>query len=273
MNMNKNPFPDLKAFEKTDISSYEELALYCELHHLDLLSLCLFIFKSYAQLCTDYSRYMFNIVKSQYLNTQSTILSIYHSVGIDEPMFIPYLKRIVNHIDIDTFICPKHLTVYPSLLIENNDTIRKLVFNDSIQQIRLPIAHRCKNLEEIVFPKELLIPKELFNENDFSYEKVFSKYDSLNFEMIRNCPSIKRIVVPDNTVLKVENKTLIHGRRIVYNSIENAPPNKILSLMIENKTIQLFNDDIPLHSLGLLDIDKVEIVYHDGTPIKVGSDT
>lgn len=268
MNTNKNPFPDLKAFEKTGISSFEELALYCELHHLDLLSICLFIFKSYAQLCTDYSRYMFNHIKPQYLNTQSTILSIYHSIGIDEPMFIPYLKRIVNHTDIDTFICPKHLTVYPSLLIENNDTIRKLVFNESIQQIRLPIVSSCKNLEEIVFPKEFLLPKELFNENDFSYEKVFSKYDSLNFEMIRNCPSIKRIVVPDNTVLKVENKTLIHGRRILYNSIENAPPNKFLYLMIENKTLQLFNDDIPLHPLGPLDIYDVEIVYHDGTPVK-----
>lgn len=270
MNTNKNPFPDLKAFEKTGISSFEELALYCELHHLDLLSICLFIFKSYAQLCTDYSRYMFNHIKPQYLNTQSTILSIYHSIGIDEPMFIPYLKRIVNHTDIDTFICPKHLTVYPSLLIENNDTIRKLVFNESIQQIRLPIVSSCKNLEEIVFPKEFLLPKELFNENDFSYEKVFSKYDSLNFEMIRNCPSIKRIVVPDNTVLKVENKTL--NEKVCKNwcTIERISQdnNKILSLMIENKILKLFNDDIPLHSLGSLDIDKVEIVYHDGTPVK-----
>ena len=123
MNTNKNPFPDLKAFEKTGINSFEELALYCELHHLDLLSLCLFIFKSYAQLCTDYSRYMFNIVKPQYLNTQSTILSIYHSIGIDEPMFIPYIKRIVNHLEFDTFICPKHLTVYPSLLFDSKRTL------------------------------------------------------------------------------------------------------------------------------------------------------
>ena len=268
MNTNKNPFPDLKAFEKTGISSFEELALYCELHNLDLLSLCLFIFKSYAQLCTDYTRYMFNIVKKQYLNTQSTILSIYHSIGIDEPMFIPYLKQMVNRLELDTFICPKHLDIYPSLLIENNDTIKKLVFNDSIQQIRLPIVNSCKNLEEIVFPKEFLLPKELYNEKDFSYEKVFSKYDSINFEMIRNCPSIKKIVVPDNTVLKVENKTLIHGRPIVYNSITHTPPNKILYLIMENKTLQLFNDDIPLHSLGPLDIDKVEIVYHDGTPVK-----
>ena len=247
MNTNKNPFPDLKAFEKTGISSFEELALYCELHNLDLMFLCLFIFKSYAQLCTDYSRYMFNIIKRQYMNTQSTILSIYHSVGINEPMFIPYLKQMVNRLELDTFICPKHLTVYPSLLIENNDTIKKLVFNESIQQIRLPIVNSCKNLEEIVFPKEL------YNENGFSYEKVFSKYDSINFKMIRNCPSIKRIVVPDNTVLTRDNNRL--------------------SLIIQSKTLQLFNDDIPLHALGTLDIDKVEIVYHDGTPIKVGSDT
>ena len=237
--MNNIPFYDIDEFEKTGISSYEELAVYCDLNNLEVKPLCVFILKSYTDIVKTYGavNVFFELINTRYINTRKVIISIYHAIGIDEPLFIPYIRKILSFIDFETFTCPKELKMSPKRFFSENDTIRKIIFNDSIQHIHLPIAEKCNNLGEIVFPREC------------PNEGLFFRRETEKSCLFRKCPSIKRIVVPDNAIIRMKD-------------------NNQFSLVIPSNLTPLFND-ISLEQEVLLDIKTMDIVYHNGASVRV----
>ena len=240
--MNNIPFYDIDEFEQVGISTYEELAVYCDLNDLEIKPLCVFILKSYDEIIKTYGAAMmfFELIKSRYINTRRLIVSIYHNIGVNEPLFIPYIRKILSFIDFETFTCPKELKMSPKRFFSENDTIRKIIFNDSIQHIHLPIAEKCNNLEEIVFPREC------------PNEGLFFRRETEKSCLFRKCPSIKRIVVPDNAIIGMKD-------------------NNQFSLVIPSNLTPLFND-ISLEQEVLLDIKTMDIVYHNGASVRVDND-
>jgi len=121
--------------------------------------------------------------------------------SIDGVLFTKDLKKLIyvpNYWDGEVYTVPEQTEIIETEAFKNNDTIKKIIFPDTVKEIGASACESCKKLEEVILPKNMKKLSPSIFENCQKLSKI--KWPE-NLEEIKDCcftaTNIKKLDFPD----------------------------------------------------------------------------